>query len=117
MAEAFDVNAYLTCDCAQVENQTCDKCAVRGHIAALARELEEARTQRGAFPEEHAYMALLRLPITGTLRASGEMQAAMAACVHWLAVYLNQDRQHVQEYYEDRVGAESNGLSRAPEEQ
>lgn len=42
-AERFDVNAYLRCDCASVENQTCDKCAVRGHIASLSRELEDSR--------------------------------------------------------------------------
>lgn len=37
------MNAYLRCDCASVENQTCDKCAVRGYVASLTRELEEAR--------------------------------------------------------------------------
>jgi hypothetical protein len=42
-AERFDVEGYLRCDCASVENQTCDKCAVRGHIASLTRELEEAK--------------------------------------------------------------------------
>lgn len=73
-------------------------------VAALSR----AEAERGAFPEEHAYMALLRLPIaTSVLRASPEIQAAMATCVRWLAAYLNQEPQYVQEYYEARVAAEA----------
>jgi hypothetical protein len=50
-AEQFDINAYLWCDCAEHERQTCDKCAVRGHIASLTRELEEAREALRPFAE------------------------------------------------------------------
>lgn len=83
-------------------------------LAALERERDTARFQHGAFPEEHAYMALLRLPITGALRATPEVQAAMATCVTWVASYLGQSRQCVQEYYEDRIAAEAARLSPPP---
>ena len=43
MSEPFDVNAYLRCDCASVANQTCDKCAVRAHIATLRDALTPFR--------------------------------------------------------------------------
>lgn len=41
--ERFNVDDYLRCDCASVANQTCDKCAVRGHIDALQRFASEAK--------------------------------------------------------------------------
>lgn len=88
-----------------------DAFAVFRHIDFLHAALSRAEAERGSFPEEHAYMALLRLPITGALRAAPEIQAAMATCVTWLASYIGQERQYTQEYYEDRVAAEA-GLSR-----
>lgn len=110
--QVFQVLDAATGEC-RVTNEPDPDCAEAADaIADLTRTLEILREARGSFPEEHAYMAMLRLPAaTSVLRASPEMQAAMATCVTWLAEYLGQSRQYVQEYYEDRIAAEQERLS------
>lgn len=56
MAEVFKVVDYLRCDCADVKNQTCDKCAIRAHIKHV-----EARAMNFAWAELKNLREQLRL--------------------------------------------------------